>query len=65
MKTITTIILALSLIKVLELEYRVHKLEGVAEHLESKADALEVLAMTHEDRLNTVSEDVDKLIENA
>lgn len=65
MKTITAIILALSLIKVLELEYRVHKLEKAAEQLRYRLDDVESLSVATDDRLDTVSKDVDKLIENA
>lgn len=46
-------------------EQRLKRLEATLEATQAKADALETLAIVHEDRLNAVSEDVDKLVENS
>lgn len=46
-------------------EQRLKRLEAKLEATQAKADALETLAIVHEGRLNAVSEDVDKLVENS
>lgn len=46
-------------------EQRLKRLEATLEATQAKAEVLETLAIVHEDRLNTVSEDVDKLVENS
>ena len=64
-RAVATTMITILIVRLRDTEQRLKRLEATLEATQAKADALETLAIVHEDRLNAVSEDVDKLVENS
>lgn len=64
-RAVANIIITILTVWLIATEQRLKRLEATLEATQAKAEALATLVIVHEERLNAVSEDVDKLVENS